>query len=490
MANPIAGAMQSLNAGGTRRFVVLGGVAVAALAVYLVSQWASAPSYVTLYRDLELTEVGAMTEQLGKAGIRYQLSQGGAELQVPGEDMARARVLLARQGLPSSGRPGLELFDKPTWGMTDFTQRVTWRRALEGELARTIGTIRGVRRAQVHLALVESSPLRRLERPAEAAVVLTLQSGVTLGPDVVQGIAYIVSSSVDQLSSDRVAVIDDAGRVLSAPTEDAQAIGLSSRQLDMQRGVERYLSHKIEGLLDPIVGAGRARVEITARLNFEQVDRTVESYDPEGQVIQNEQRSETRDPTGQTITNNQYLNSRKVEKIVGSVGGITRLTIAVMVSQEALGGNVEAVRGRLESLVRNAVGYDAARGDQLTVTAMPFEPQAAATGTEAVVSDLEPMEPAPAWRRPESLMRLGVGVVAILAVAMIGLRALRAAGPAVAAAPRIAAQAAGAVGHAPVEVARVLPTPQSVQLRNRLQSELTSAPEHAAKVVRAWLTES
>ena len=172
------------------------------------------------------------------------------------DDVARARVLLAKDGLPANGRPGLELFDKPSWGMTDFTQRITYRRALEGELSRTIGTLRGVERAQVHLALPEASPLRKLERPAEAAVVVSLKPGVVLGPEVVQGIAYIVSNSVEQLPADNVAVMDDSGRLLSVPADNGGFFGLTTRQLDLQRSVERQLVDKAEGMLATVVGAG------------------------------------------------------------------------------------------------------------------------------------------------------------------------------------------------------------------------------------------
>ena len=161
----------------------------------MVTRWAATPDYVTLYRDLDLSESGAMVDQLAKAGIPRRLEAGGAELQVPSADLARARVALAKVGLPANGRPGLELFDKPSWGMTDFTQRVTYQRALEGELARTIAGIHGVERAQVHLVLASSSALRRLDRPASASVVLTLKGNATLGADAVQGITYIVSNS-------------------------------------------------------------------------------------------------------------------------------------------------------------------------------------------------------------------------------------------------------------------------------------------------------
>src|SRR5262249_23650288 len=136
-----------------RRLLVIGAAAVAVTAIALVGRWGAAPTYVTLYRDLDFKEAGDMSEHLRKSDIPYKLGGGGTEVMVPVSDVAAARVALAKEGLPASGKPGLELFDKPSWGMTDFTQRVTFQRALEGELSRTIGTIRGVDRAEVHLVM-------------------------------------------------------------------------------------------------------------------------------------------------------------------------------------------------------------------------------------------------------------------------------------------------------------------------------------------------
>jgi flagellar M-ring protein FliF len=401
-------------------------------------------------------------------------------------------VLLAKDGLPTSGKPGLELFDKQTWGMTDFTQRITYRRALEGELSRTIGTLKGVERAQVHLALPESSPLRKMERPAEAAVVVSLRPGVTLGPDVVQGIAYIVSNSVEQLPADNVAVMDDSGRLLSVPGDNGGFFGLSTRQLDLQRSVEHQLAEKAEGMLATVVGAGQSRVQVAAQLNFEQVDKTVESYDPDGSVLGTEQRSETTPEGGdsggaggsQTIISNSYQNSKKVERIIGSVGNISKLTVAVLVNQKAVGAKPMA---DLESTVRNAIGIDSARGDRLTMAAMSFEIDS--TALKSLAADT-------ATKRDvlvvvERFTRPGIMVLGLVVALVLGLKLLKPVSlPAGAAAPSLAV--AGAVGAALPSTLPGLPDApptMSAQLRNRIQADSAESPNTAAQVMRAWLAE-
>src|SRR5918912_2929763 len=154
--------------GGARRAMIIAvGVGSVAL-IFGLSRWATAPEWVPAYTGVPLEMVGKMTDKLDQAGIKYRLERGGADVMVATGDLARARVVLAREGLPAAGRPGLELFDQPSWGMTDFTQRVNYRRALEGELERTISKMRGIESAQVHLVLHETDGFAAAERPTEA----------------------------------------------------------------------------------------------------------------------------------------------------------------------------------------------------------------------------------------------------------------------------------------------------------------------------------
>jgi flagellar M-ring protein FliF len=494
--------------GGSRRLIALAGVALVTVAVWMLVRWAAQPSYVTLYSGLPLDEAGHVAEHLGAAGVAYRLDGGGTEIKVAETDVARARVLLAKDNLPAAGRPGLELFDKPAWGMTDFSEQVTYRRALEGELERSIRSLQGIADAQVHLALSQTSALRRLERPAEAAVVVKLRPGYALPGDAVRGIAYLVSNSVERLTADRVAVLDDAGHMLWIPSDDSSAVGLSSRQLELTQSVEHQLEDKVQNLLTGVVGPGQSRVQVTATLNFTKIDRTVEQYDPEGQVIQSEQHAETTpgaalDPgeLPQTSTTTIYQNSRKVENTAGAVGGVERLTVAVAVNDHITppaAGGAEAkpqpisrqTLAGIESLVRDAVGIDTTRGDRLTVTAIPFTVSLVAAGL-APGDARESGGGGAGGALPllDRLLRPVLGLLGIVAVFLLARRAMRAGGPtAVAMLPRVpenAAVAALAAASAPA-----VETDASVLLRRKVAADSGERPETTAKVVRAWLAES
>lgn len=468
--------------------VALTGLVVAL--VWGVSRWASEPVYVSLFRDLEFKDAGEIDEALTRAAVPHRLAMGGTEVQVPVSDVARARVALAKDGQVIGGRPGMELFDKPSWGMTDFAQRVTFQRALEGELARTIGGLRGVERVQVHLALPAPTPFRRDERPASASVVLGVPPGVVLPAETIQGILHIVSSSVENLPAENVAVMDDAGRVLSTPAQGDLAGGLSLRQLDVQRTLETNLAAKVTNLLDPVLGAGRVRAEVTAEMSFDKVDRAVETLTPLGADWAEADDaalagSDAADiPAGDTAAR----NGRAIERHEGAVGKLVRLSAAVLVDEAALGAaasdsSARAARlNELDAMVRRALGAQASRGDEVSLVAVPFRPVALPDSSAAAA-------PAPGpgiAALIEPYVRPAIGLLALVVLLILAIRVLRLPLPAASGAPSLAAANAGTGGPTGLAV----PSANGAGMTATPGTAAPDDPDGRIRVVRGWLKNS
>jgi len=325
-------ALQALfgRVGGARQAAIIAvGVLVTAL-VYGVSQWVTKPVLVPLLSNVPAASVSKMTTKLTELGISYQLIDGGTTIAVDSASVATARVELAGAGLLDSGRPGLELFDKPAWGMTDFTQKVNFRRAMEGELERNISKIADVKSVQVHLALEDDQIFKQNERPSKASVTLTMASGETPPPATVRGIARLVAGSVGGLTPDNVTVVDERGQALTLDNASS-ATGLTSQQLEQQRDVEKELKSKIEPLLNATYGSGNARVQVSAQLNFDRIERSTQSIDPDKQALTSEA-TQTVTPTtpaqGAAFNNatTVYDYTRANESYVAAVGGIKKLT--------------------------------------------------------------------------------------------------------------------------------------------------------------------
>jgi flagellar M-ring protein FliF len=485
--------------GGARRAMTLAVGVLAVGLIYGVSKWATAPEWVPVLNGLSIETVGTVTDKLDQAGIKYKLERGGTDVSVATGDLARARVTIARDGLPTAGRPGLELFDQPSWSMTDFTQRINYRRALEGELERTIGKMRGVEGAQVHIALHESSSFRSGNTPIEASVVLKT-SQQSPPREVVEGIRHLVASSVDGLENDRVTIVDDSGRLLSSPNEPGSLAGLSSRQLGVQREVEGYLETRAEDLIGQIVGRGNARVQVAAAVNFDRVERTTQTMDPDKQVAQQEQKAEIvpgqQGGAGSSNTATTYENSKSVETFSNAIGSLRRLSVAVLVNERMTGtadkpaftARTPAELARIDTLVRSAVGFDSTRGDVVSVVSVPFTiPVPAAPEPEVKTNILTKV------REYEKPVLNIVALALAFVIALLALRSLRA--PATAAGgqtsgqPSLAAAPAGAPGG---ELPRMMPEralPANAMMRDRVVATVEEQPEVAARLLRSWMKE-
>ena len=267
-----------------KQLLGLGLVFLAVVGVVVTSAyWISTPDYTLLVADMDSETASAVVGKLKDSKISYQLGDGGRSVSVPAERLDELRLQFGSGGLPSSGRLGFEIFDRPAFGTTEFLEHVNYRRALEGELARTIGTLSEVASARVHIAMAKDSLFVEQEQPAKASVVLRLKANRPLQPATVKGIAGLVSASVESLRPELVTILDTYGRFLSRPAEDSGAIG-GTAQFERQQQVERDLATRVVALLEPAVGAGRVRVNVAAVLNADATELTEERYDPEAVV--------------------------------------------------------------------------------------------------------------------------------------------------------------------------------------------------------------
>ncbi len=351
------------------------GVAVILIATVAFAWWAMRTEYAVLFSRLTEADAAGIVTELKKQKVDYQLGDGGTSIRVPAERVHDIRLALMSSGTPLAGGVGFEIFDRQGLGATEQSQRVSFQRALQGELARTIGALDGVQQARVHLVLSESTLFRRDRQEARASVSLKLEPGNVLQNAQIFGIQRLVAAAVPGLDIGRVVVTDQHGITLSA--SDALTVGGATGEgrLSMKREVEEYVTRKIVALLDRAYGPGRAIVSVDATLNFDEVRRTVQDLMPtNGQNVRRRRQTTAgtaldpaatfqEDVTPRGTTDTEYDYGRRVEQVVAAPGGVTRLSIGVIVP-----GNMDlATQQRIEDLVRVAAGLNETRGDVVVV---------------------------------------------------------------------------------------------------------------------------
>ncbi|MBD3344699.1 MAG: flagellar M-ring protein FliF [Chitinivibrionales bacterium] len=348
----------------------------------------SMSGYQLLYSDLEVDEASAMTDMLKASGYDYKIEDNGKAILVEQKRLHEARMALAKEGLPKSHGIGYELFDKTNLAMTDFAQKLNAKRALEGELQRTVEGLEEVKSARVHIVTPEPTIFLDNQREAKASVVIKTTPGQNLTPGQVRGISYLVSASVKGLDPEHISIIDYNGQLLSDPFAGDETALASSRNLELQQKVERYLEKKTEGMLVSVLGPGKAKTQVAVDMNFDMVERTLEMYDPESRVIRSEERTDDNTknaPDGDRLRERSLTNyeiDKTIEHIVTEVGNVKRLTISVAVDgkydKNENGEDVYVARTAeevqaVEDIVKNTVGYDLARGDEIVVTNLQFD---------------------------------------------------------------------------------------------------------------------
>ncbi len=378
----------------------LGVVAGTIVGVVLLVGWANDITYSRLYSDLEESEAGEIASWLTDNKIPYQLSDGGRAIEIPSDRVYESRISLATQGLPRGGTMGYSIFDQNNLGMTDFLQNLNFRRALEGELTRTIMQLSEVKAARVHIVMPKERLFKEDQKNATASVVLKLTGNDRLSRPQIAGISHLVASSVEGLTPDNITIVDYNGNLLSSGQDGDLLAGLSGSQIEVGRQVEKHLEGKAQSMLDEVLGSGKSVVRVTAKLDFQQLERTAEMFDPNAPSVRSEERTQTSssttdketeasessaDDNSETVITNYELN-KTVEHIVDAVGTIDRLTVAVLVDGvyapvEGEGGEMESVYqprspeelNRLEAIVKNAIGFDGERNDQVEIVNIAFD---------------------------------------------------------------------------------------------------------------------
>ncbi|MBI5575974.1 MAG: flagellar M-ring protein FliF [Deltaproteobacteria bacterium] len=487
-------------------------VSVASIAlIFFAFTWSQKEEYHVLYTNLSESDAGQIAQKLKDLKVPYRVDAGG--ILVPENRVHEARLQLASQGLPQGGGVGFEIFDKTSLGTTEFVQKLNYKRALQGELARTIMSLGPVEQCRVHLAMPEKTLFAREgehERPT-ASVLVKLRAGRTLSPTQVDGIIHLVASSVEGLNSREISVVDGKGNVLSRA--GSEVAGLTESQLDYQGSYAKELEARIAGILEPVVGKGKVRAKVAAVIDFTRSETTEEKFDPESQVVRSEQNHTEKSTTvgasgvpgtssnlpgktasagtpsqGQAEKQNHTVNyeiTKITSRTVSAPGLVKKVTAAVLVdgtyvSQQGskdmkyVARSEEEIR-RYEELVKEAIGFTETRGDQVKIVNMPFEVAREEEIPPVKTSYIAMAAPAARYALP---------VLAIVLLALFVLRPLAKSltipGPALPAAR----------GGLPAPVGEAEPgmaAPKELPAREQVINWAKKNPQDTANIIKGWM---
>lgn len=399
---------------GAARFGVMAGVAAALTAFFLYTAGVlSTPPKSILFSGLDQREASAVSAKLDAMNVPYELKADGGTIMVPADQVTKLRMDLAQENLPSAG-VGYEIFDKSdAFGTTAFVQNINRLRAIEGELARSIQTIDGVEMTRVHLVVPERQIFQRDQQNPSASVVIKTRT--TFGKGQIQAIQHLVAAAVAGLTPERVAIVDDRGNLLAGGTEKTGEDATASSQEQHTTDFEDRIRQRVESMVASVVGQGHVRAQVTANLDYNRINETSETYDPDSKVVRSTQTVErnssdsngsapvsvanalpgqqqagtdaTKSSSGSTEETTNYEISKTVKTSVVDQGSVKRLSVAVVVDgEDKLGKYVPRTAEemkQIEALVKSAIGYDSARGDLVQVVNMPFARVDTTVGTPA-----------------------------------------------------------------------------------------------------------
>ena len=375
--------------------------------------WNQERDFKPLYTDLGGEDAGALIAKLKETAVEYRLADNGTSILVPSEKVAEARIALAAAGLPKSGRIGFELFDKANFGASDFTEQVNYHRAIEGELERSVMSIREVEQARVHITMAKDSLYSESRQSAKASVLVKLRPGARLSPQNIAAICQLTASAVPELAVEQVSLVDTSGTLLNRPRRAGAGDGseASEAALEYRKSVEKELQNKIAATLEPLLGPEHFRAGVSAEVDLTSADQSEEIYDPQKSALLTSQTSQDEPalssaagvpgtasslprPTATKSTaataasryarkteSVSYQPSRIVKHTKIPQGSVTKLSLSVLVDHslrwEGAKRIVEAPSPEklkvIRDLVAAAIGFDMDRGDQLVVEAFPFE---------------------------------------------------------------------------------------------------------------------
>jgi flagellar M-ring protein FliF len=431
-----------------RKLMLVGGIVSIVFIFVAMLMWGRDGDYRVLYTNLSDKDGGAILAQLQQMQVPYKHADGGAAILVPADKVHDVRLKLASAGLPKGSVVGFELMENQKFGVTQFQERLNFQRGLEGELTRSIQAIASVQGARVHLALPNQNGFFREQQKPSASVVLTLYAGRTLDRGQLAGIVHLVSSSVPEMSPKAVTVVDQSGTLLSSAQDGGanDQAGLDAQQLQYVRQIETNYAQRIRDILEPVLGKDNLRAQVTAEVDFSQVESTAEEYKPnQGQTatatVRSQQTSESsgqgsatpsgvpgassnqppaqaaapingasaplqvaNGATGIGTTRRDAVTNFEVDKTVrvtrSATGNIRRLTAAVVLNHRTLtdakGKTTtqpisQEELDKLTSLVRESIGADEKRGDSIKVINTPFQ------------VPKEDVDTTPMWKQPETV---------------------------------------------------------------------------------------
>ena len=510
-------------------------------------RWRHENDFMPLFSGMPAEDAAAIVQKLKESGVEHRLTGNGTSVLVPAAKVDELRLEMAGAGLPRSGRIGFELFDKTNLGITDFTEHVNYRRALEGELERSIRSLTEVEQARVHISFPKDSVFLDAREPAKASVLLSLRPGARLSDSNVQAITNLVASAVEGLNPEFVSVVDMRGTLLSRPKRSTPDSGDGSdATLEYRHQLEKDLLAKIQSTLTPLLGEDHFRVGLYADCDFSTSEQTDETFDPTRSVMTNSQKSEDLssrpDSNGVPGTpsnsprpvsrpaistgsisrrteNNSYETSRTVRQVKVPRGIIKRLSASILIDNEVhwQGTGPKAKRitappdpARIQAIhdiVAGIIGFSSTRGDQLVVQSLPFQQSV----TDEPTFDLpKPVSQKENWQKrlrdPKILGGAGVGLLLLLGVVVFLVKRKKknlemvSSNPAQLQAGDTAAQkspegiSSPDTAHLSAQANKVLgPAEAGSQvdaLRQNIRDSVVRDPAVAANVIRAWIAES